>query len=314
MRILISILISAAACLAQRPEDEVTAVLKQMERAEQSGDADALAKLFARDSSIDIEKMRPYIRPRPEARYTPTRVYTQNDLAAILARAGADNFVAMKLVKENGAWKIKDQSWSNVALQPDLVYAMVPPPDGAFARAGSPWQSIAPALDAAGAQRQGWQMRTTFDESYLYIRLESPKPLPAPGSEVKGDAAQRIDTGVPGFLVMRIDTADPAPREYVMTAGANIGDRATFDKQGKANSHFHYLSYSMRLDQKDKQIFEASADLKTSPLVSVSDRFFEIRIPLRSLGIADAARARIVVGDASWPKSAIVSVAARRFP
>ncbi|HLW75539.1 MAG TPA: hypothetical protein VKS01_01120, partial [Bryobacteraceae bacterium] len=148
--------------------------------------------MFARGSSVDIEKLRPYIQPRPEAHYTASRVYVRNDRAAILAQADSENFVSMKLVKEDGRWKIKDQAWSNVALQPDLVYAMIPPADGAFRRAGSPWASVAPALDGGVAKQRGWQMRTTFDESFLYIRLESTDPLPAPGSEAKVNDGNRI--------------------------------------------------------------------------------------------------------------------------
>ncbi len=174
MKILAGVLIAAAACVAQKPEDEVVGVLKQMERAEQAGNADAWVALWSHDTPLEIDKMREYIRPRPEVRYTSSRVYVQGNQAALLGQVGAETFFHMRFVKEDGRWKIKDEGWSNVALQPDMVYSLIPPADGAFMRAGSPWQGVAMALDGGVAKQRGWQMRTTFDESFCTFAWNRP--------------------------------------------------------------------------------------------------------------------------------------------
>jgi hypothetical protein len=36
---------------------------------------------------------------------------------------------------------------------------------------------------------------------------------------------------------------------------------------------------------------------------SYATLFFEVRVPLRMLGIADGERTKIVIGDGLWPKS-----------
>ena len=84
MRILVCFLICAIGCRAQRPEDQVLAVYRQMEKAEQSGDANAWVGLWSRESAANAEKMRPYLRARPDAHYTSSRTFVQGDEAALL--------------------------------------------------------------------------------------------------------------------------------------------------------------------------------------------------------------------------------------
>jgi hypothetical protein len=51
---------------------------------------------------------------------------------------------------------------------------VIPSAAGAFERAGAPWQNVAPAFDKADAAKaRPWQVRATYDESILYIRIES---------------------------------------------------------------------------------------------------------------------------------------------
>src|SRR5579864_6027119 len=106
MRILLALALSVICC-AQRPEDEVLAVYKQMERAEQTGDPDNWVSLWSRESSPDAEKMRPFLRPRPEVHYVASRVYVQGDRAALLGSFGPENFLTIIFVREGGRWKIK---------------------------------------------------------------------------------------------------------------------------------------------------------------------------------------------------------------
>jgi hypothetical protein len=96
--------------------------------------------------------------------------------------------------------------------------------------------------------------------------------------------------------------------EFVLHANANIGDQATFDKSGRANSHRPFVSYWLMLERADQMIFQATAGLHPDPLVQTGDHFLDVRVPLRTMGIADANRTKITLGDAQWPKAAIFSL------
>src|SRR5208337_4797124 len=156
----------------------------------------------------------------------------------------------------------QDQLFRNIAPDPNSVYALLPPEPGSFANAGSRWDQVAPGMDPSQAARQGWQMKAVFDESYLYIRIESNAPLPAPGS-----TTEKSPTSWP---VLKIDTSDAG--EFVLYDAVNIGDQATFDEHGKANSHRPYAAYMIRLERKDHEVFSAAADLNPSPLLEVAGR------------------------------------------
>ncbi len=291
-------LIGAIGCRAQRPEDQVLDLYHQMEKAEQSGDANALIRLWSRETVSNIEKLRDYIRPNPRAHYTASKVFAQGDQAALIGQTGPERFLSMSLVRQDGRWRVKDQVWSDKAFPVDSVYALVPPAAGAFERAGAPWPSLPPGLDAASAARQGWQVRATYDESYLYIRIESPELFPAPGSTV--------NTPPSGWPVMKIDVSSVG--EFVLHASADIGDQATFDQNGRANSHRPFVAYSEWLLRSDQTVFRVSAGMESNPLLKTGDHFFEVRIPLRTLNVTDARGAKITIGDAQWPKSALFTL------
>jgi len=297
-------LICAIGCRAQRPEDQVLAVYSQMEKAVQTGDADhAFVGLWSRAKASDAEKMRSQLRPQPDAHYTSSRVYVQADQAVLLGQFSPGGFLSMRFVREDGAWKISDFAFSDKPYSAESVYAMIPPPPGAFERAGAPWQSVAPALDKASAARQGWQLRAACDESFLYVRIESFEPIPAPGSQ-----AEKPPMGWP---VMKIAVSSGG--EFVLHATANIGDQAAFDASGRASSHRHYVAYWLLLERADQTIFQAWAGLDPDPLIQAGDHFLTVRVPLRTLGVADASHASITLGDAQWPKSAIFSVQAQPY-
>ncbi len=303
MRTLVCFLICTIGCRAQQAEDQVLAVFKQMEKAEQSGDANTWVGLWSRESASNAEKMRPYLRPRPDAHYTSSRTFVQGDEAVLLGQIGKDQFLSMRFVKEDGRWKIKDQVFSDKAYHADSVYAMIPPAAGAFERAGAPWQNVAAAFNPADAAKRGWQVRATYDESFLYIRIESSTPIPAPGSQ-----AEKPPMGWP---VMKVGVSGVG--EFVLHANANIGDQATFDESGRANSHRHYVAYWLMLERSGQMIFQASADLHPNPLVQAGDHFFDVRVPLRTMGVADARPAKITIGDAQWPKSALFSLDVQQY-
>jgi hypothetical protein len=122
--------------------------------------------------------------------------------------------------------------------------------------------------------------------------------MPAPGSQ-----AEKPPMGWP---VMKVGVSGVG--EFVLHATANIGDQATFDESGRANSHRHYVAYWLVLERTGQTIFQAWADLHPNPLVQAADHFLDVRVPLRTLGVADARSAKITIGDAQWPKSAIFSL------
>jgi hypothetical protein len=298
MRTPVCFLICTFACRAQRPEDQVLAVFSQMEKAEQSGDANAWVGLWSRESASGAEKMRPYLRPRPDAHYTSSRTFVQGDEAVLLGQIGKDQFLSMRFVREDGRWKINDQVFSDKAYPAESVYALIAPAGGAFERAGVPWQNVAQAFDKTDAAKHGWQLRATYDESFLYIRIESSTPIPAPGS--------RAEKPPMGWPVMKVAVSGVG--EFVLHATANIGDQATFDESGRANSHRHYVAYWLMLERAGRMIFQASAGLRPDPLVQAGDNFFDVRVPLLTIGVADARRTKIMIGDAQWPKNAIFSL------
>ena len=113
-----------------------------------------------------------------------------------------------------------------------------------------------------------------------------------------------------GWPVMKIGVSGVG--EFVLHATANIGDQATFDQRGRANSHRHFVSYWLMLERADQMIFQGSAGLDHYPLVQAGDRFFDVRVPLRTMGVVDTTRTRIVLGDAQWP-SALFSLLAQRY-
>jgi hypothetical protein len=303
VRILALVLLSLTACWAQSEQSKVEAVLRQMERAEQTGDFNAWAGLWTHEKSGEVQKMRPYATARPAVHYRAMKSFVDGDLAVLLVQGASNSFFTMTLRREDGQWKIQDQLWRDTAPDPNSVYALAPPGPGAFARAGSPWDQVPLAMDPSEVARLGWQMKAIFDESYLYIRITSSADLPSPGSTI----------GKPpgGWPVLKIDTSTG---EFVLYDAVNVGDQATFDGRGRANTHRPFASYSIRLEHNRHEVFSASADLQSSPLIEVAGRDYDIRIPLGTMGIMDSRATRMTIGDAQWPKSAVLGIEVHRYP
>jgi hypothetical protein len=299
-----SLFFCAIGALAQSPQDQVLAVYRQLESAVQSGDANhTFVGLWSREKAPDAEKMRALLRPHTDVHYTLSKVFVQANQAVLLAQYGQNGFLNMRFIREDGRWKINDIAYSDKAYPPASVYAIIPPPPGAFARAGEPWQSMPQALSKADATRQGWQLRAACDESFLYIRIQSSALIPAPGSGAK--------TPPMGWPVMKIGVSGVG--EFVLHVTASIGDHATFDQHGHANSHRSFVAYWLMLERANHMIFQSWADLNPNPLVQAGGNLLEVRVPLRTMGVTDAAHTKIVIGDAAWPKSAIFTLEARHY-
>jgi len=63
----------------------------------------------------------------------------------------------------------------------------------------------------------------------------------------------------------------------------------------------------------NQMIFEAGSDLHPDPAVQAGDHFLDIRVPLRTMGVSDARRTKITIGDSQYPKSTIVSLEAQQY-
>src|SRR5579872_952109 len=140
----------AVAVQAQRPEDAVVAALRQLEKAEQTGDADTWMALQSSRSGVIAHPEAKSImsRPNPSAHYGVTRVLVDGDRAALIGTM-RDQFLSVRFVLENAQWKILDTTFSNVPIDPASLYALIPPADGAFVRAGSPWDRVQTAIPNA---------------------------------------------------------------------------------------------------------------------------------------------------------------------
>jgi hypothetical protein len=101
--------------------------------------------------------------------------------------------------------------------------------------------------------------------------------------------------------------------EFVLHATANIGDQATFDRSGHADSHRPYVAYWLMLERGDQMLFQTWAGLDPDPLIQAGRNSLELRVPLRTMGIADAKQRKIVIGDAQWPNSAIFTAEAQQY-
>ena len=309
----------------QRPEDAVLAVYRQMEKAEQTGNADVWIALWSSKSDVheNAAALKGMVRARPSVRYQATKVFVQGDAAALIGQFGdqsasqdAAQYFSMRFIRESGGWKILDQSFSNVAIDPASLYALVPPPNGPFVQAGSPWLNVSRVVGNTQYYRPEqlrWKLQATYDPAYLYIRIEAASALPPPDTEVQGTFPNFIRSGVPrDWPIMKIRVLGALPREYTFDAADQIEDKATFDEQGKANSHRKFVVYALTLWKGDHVVFSASTGFTVSPLISVGDRFIDMQIPLKTLGFETSPHA-IEIRDANGPVGMFAPYAVKPF-
>jgi len=309
---LVAVALLSPACKAQPSDQAVVAVVREMEHALQTGDSKAWTALFDAKTREKVPGQQQTIPARPTIQFRPTKTLVQADHAAVIAvmsdsaNPATRNHVTLGLVRENGAWKIADQMWSEKAPDPGSIYARLPPEDGAFARAGSPWPGIARAVRNSKyykPEQVRWGLQATIDESYLYIRIEASRELPAPNTEVKGEFKD-LRSPVPwDWPVMKIRVSGAGNSEFRLDAANSIGDQATFDKQGKADSHRHYVAYLLTIWRGDDMVFTTSAGTDPDPLVQVHGSYLDLRIPVKALGVDPAAKFAIL--DANGPIGSI---------
>ncbi len=140
----------------QRPEDAVISTYRLLEKANREGDGALLFNLQSREALAKMSDAQKAEFPKrfpadPGLQYVPLAVGASGSHGVVIGRmdGSATNtckYEAVKFLLADGAWKVGVESMSDAPLDPRGLYALLPPADGAFMRAGSPWASIPYAI------------------------------------------------------------------------------------------------------------------------------------------------------------------------
>ena len=102
-------------------------------------------------------------------------------------------------------------------------------------------------------------------------------------------------------MAIKISGPGSKTSEFTFDAADFIGDQATFDQQGKANSHRHFITYSLSLRRGDDVVYTAGSGVESDPLIDIHDRFFDFKIPLRTMGVDALRTVKLEIADANEP-------------
>lgn len=302
---------------AQRPEDAIKAAVGQLEKAVQTGDG-ALwlslqsTKRLSEMNDTQQAEFKKSVRAAPDYHYVPQTVRASANHGIASCRVGrSDNsmqYEVIKFVQEDRAWKIEEEGMSDSLPDPRGLSALLPPADGAFLRAGSPWPRVPYAAANVKFFKDAefdWKLQATADESFLYLRFEARAPLPAPGKEIFADHSAPggpvRDGGPPPPPIMKIKLAGKTGgQEFTVQASDTVQTRSTFDPNGKANSNRFFVDYTLTLwSGKDAVVLTNDTNDTFSPLVAVHDRFLDLKIPLTGLGLATGDSPAIAIEEAN---------------
>jgi hypothetical protein len=297
-------------------EQQVRAVLKQMEKAVRAGDPAFEISLYDHATRARMAAAMakvPHLKPQanPGIHYEAVAVTARGDRAALIARVtgvrqGGVQYDRVRFVREDGSWKVAGEVWSDQPVDPATLYAMAPPAGGAFSRAGSPWERV--PYSRANTRwfkpnQLEWRLQAVRDESFLYVRFEHTAPLLPPNSELDSAMARGGKFVPPMPPIMRIAIAgNTAARRTLLRLqlGGIIETRATFGHDGRATSNRFFLQYAMDLGRSDNSsIFNASTDQSYPTLVAVKGRFLEGKIPVQCLGLDGKSTAPLDLEEAN---------------
>ncbi|HTQ31787.1 MAG TPA: hypothetical protein VMI53_11315, partial [Opitutaceae bacterium] len=283
----------AAQAEVPHPDDAIRAVYQSQAEAIRQGDGarwlslqtravpDGVTKAQAEAMHASIVKT---FRARPGLQQTVLASRLIGGRGVIIARveglaASQTQYETVRFGREDGAWKIDEEDWSDSPIDLRTLDALLPPPDGAFVRAHSPWTVI----PAAGCNTQffkpdelDWKMQAARDEAYLYVRFEAKTPLPAAGTEIAKD-----DHGgpLPPIMKIKVNSAAGAEKEFEFQAGPVIQTRATFGADGHATSNRFFVVYSLTLrDSARTDIFTMDTNDAFNQLVAAQDRYLDVKI------------------------------------
>jgi hypothetical protein len=302
----IALCLSGLVSAADAPEDAVKAAYKSLETAARNGDGQLWLNL---QSKSRLGEMPEEARQRmlqggfrdQSVQYEPLAVRVKKDDAVLIGRfhrlSDPYTYHTVRFTFEDGQWKIAAESMSNTRIDQNSLWALLPPDDGAFERAHSPWSRIPYAgvnTQAFQPAQLPWKMQATVDESFLNVRFESGSALPDPGSEIhKTGNAPMVDPGVPPgppIMVVQLGGPGQAQKAFELKAEAQVETRSTFDSNGKANSYRYFVAYSLWVTQPTRgvqignTIFNSSLPSPFGGPITVQDRFLDIKIPLKALG------------------------------
>jgi hypothetical protein len=279
-----------------RSTDELIAAYKLLEKAVRTGDGNLYLSLQSQTKLDEAgmqaqERFRAGFPADPSVRYEVIASKTRSDHAAVLGKVTysgsiAPQYYLARFVLENGSWKIASDELNDKPIGAAALEAAVPAKDGAFTRANSPWDKVAYSTANTKWFKENeivWKLQAIHDESFLYIRFGGKAELPRPGTEIP--AAAKL-TGIPPAPdVFVIRTASGS--EFKLAVGANPLTRATFDETGRATSNRYFVEYSLSLrNAADQILFSSGTRDVFEPLIAARDRFLDLKIPLKSLGIA----------------------------
>jgi hypothetical protein len=322
-KIFTAILFLSFAAAQEKPEDAVVAAYKMLEKSLRDGDGALWLRLHDRKTVAELpEEMKQNLlkgvqsgRGVPMARYEPTAVRVQKDRAVIIGNivvpkeAGLTfTHHSVSFVREDSEWKITDEHLSENPIDPVAVYALLPPDDGWFAGTDTAWQPVRyAALNTSRFKPADlpWKMQATVDDSFLYMRFEAASPLPASGTEmVKAPGAQFPEKpGPEDPPVMKVMVAGAPKKNIEMKAGSVIQTRATYDESAKKYSNRFFVQYSLIVTKPTQgvqigdKIFESGASDRFGSLITARDRYLEIKIPLKVLGLDRAAGTKIAIEE-----------------
>jgi hypothetical protein len=296
-------------------EKGIAGVYEDLEEAYRTGDGKLWLSLQSKEALIDYDQTyREHIEkngipPRPNMSMDLTSSMKRSDKAALFVKyvdeQGEFQYEALRLVLEDGGWKISEMEAGNRPIYPHTFF---PPEDGAFMKSGANWGAIPYALASDSIttlETPNWSMKGALDESFLYIRLEGKEVLPEPGSELSGPgetAAPALPFSI-DITVSSTSEGTPLENRFRVAVSEGLTTWTTFDETGRADQTTYYLNYSFTLyDQESTAVFTNSTTA-SNPLIKIEDRQIDLMIPRPSLRFGDEGDLTVTLGSNSYFKT-----------
>lgn len=299
----------------QAGEQAVLSAYKPMEWADRKGDGQLWFSLRDRKTQDTMNQaLKDTIRKgghsRPRIQYQPLAQRVDKNRAIILGKvsdpdAGTVQYDAVLFAIEDGGWKVTREQWSEKPYDSFVMYALLEPEDGSFVRAGSPWKPVPYASANTQTVRKEdviWKTQGTVDEGFVHIRFEAALAVPAAGSKVRPEIGKAGKTGGPPPQAMRIKVSVPSldtQKEYSISVSALVATTDAADAKGKLSKSYS-VTYSLFVKNADgDEVFESTlGDGTSSRMLSVRDRFIDVKIPLAGFGIDPVNQFKVDLEDA----------------
>ena len=283
-------------------EAAVLSTYRLYEKAIRSGDGELYYKVQS-ESKKGIEFVQEIrkrgLPPRPEIKLIPSQVTVQSKRAAVFGKFSTDSATqehAVLLVLERGAWRIKKEK---LASDPIHRPAFLPPEEGRFSKAGSPWHQI-PRVDLPSLpdkeKAANWGIQAATDESFLYLRLSSNSKLPDVRTPVAKQPISFDDFGIPRLpsTEISVDVKEPQ-RPFRLTVGVVATVRWSEGTQT------YSLNYGVTLCAGSGDILFATHATEGNGIITVEGHVILLRVPVASLAASNPGSIGLRLGP-SEPK------------